>query len=683
MMNKLPAVQVKYDYIKMAGGWDQITPTLALASGFVKDASNFEVSTSGGYTRIAGYERFSGLPSPSAATYVTVFISAFLSSVTIGDTLTGGTSLATGVVIAVGANFIVVTKHSGDYSVGENVLVGATVIGVTIVPNAYITPTQNAQYLALAADNYRADIVKMDGMGGTLGCFLYNDVVYAFRRNAGNTSNEIYKSSAAGWVNVPLNNQVYFTAASTTPAEGSTVTQGGVTARVLRVVLQSGAYLGGTATGKLIIDTQDGGNFAAGAFTAGFTATCAGAQTAITIPVSGGKYEFETGNFAGSAATNRVYGCDGLNKMFEFDGSVYVPIDTGAAVDTPKHIAIHKNLLFCSIGASIMYSAAGEPYNWNAVAYAGEIGTGENVTGLKVLTGSTTSGTLLVTSKNNIYMLYGTNGGANSDFNFVTFNNGAGALDYTIQNMSDTYLMDDRGVVSLKTSLNFGNFDQSTLTFNINKFIDLKKTLTSYACLDRRKSQYRLFFSDGYGLYLTIVNGQHLGSMPVLFPNPVYMATEGKYSTGDEASFFCSTDGHVYQLDKGTSFDGASIDAYLTFTYNASSSARILKRYRKMALEVSGEAFCQIKCGYLLGYSKSEYSQQSSVNYDTNLQSLVWDAFTWDNFTWDGKTIVPNECEMIGTAENVGITIRSGTNMFKPFTVNSAIIHYSHRRGLR
>lgn len=678
--------EVRQEIIHLGGGWDQLTPTLLLKPGVVRDSLNFEANATNGYTRIAGYERFDGQPAPSAATYSMVFVDAMAYTPVVGDTITGSISGATGVVIATGivagGDYIAYTKATGDFDIAtpDVISVGASVVGNAVVPTGSVDSETYATYIGLAADAYRSDILPVPGSGAALGYVLYNDVVYAFRANAGATAVDLYKSSAAGWVNVPFYSEVFFSSASDFPAEGATITQGGVTATVKRVVLQSGAYAGGTAAGKLIITTPSGGSFAAGAFTAGMTATCAGAETAISFAV-GGKFEFAYGNFYGGAATNRVYGCDGVNRMFEFDGDVLVPIDTGFPTDAPKHIEIHKTYLFASFGASLGYSAPGLPYDWTAISGAGEIGVGQDITGLKVLPGSASAPALLVTSRTNTYILYGSS--ASVDFNFVSYNSGAGALDYSIQNMADTYLMDDRGVVSLQTSLNFGNFDQSTLTYQINNFIAQHRTMLSYTTLDRRKSQYRLFFSDGYGLYVTIANKQMKGAMAVYFPNAVYMCDESRYSDGEEASFFCSTDGYVYQLDKGTSFDGAPLNEYLTLTYNPSGSPRTRKRYRKAAVEMSGSGFCQINFGYALGYSKDEISQPDSANYASYIGSMQWDNFTWDSFTWDGVSVIPSECEMVGTAENVAITIRSGSPYYQPYTVNSIIMHYTARRALR
>lgn len=682
MSIKMPSVL--HDHIRLKGGWDQNTPSLELLPGVVRDAINFEANVTGGYTRIAGYERFDGREKPSDASITFIHFGSVIHSPAYGEVLTDTTSGASATVIASvssGAQVIVVViKRTGSFAAGDNIQVGASVVGAVAVPSVSLSASQYAQYTASAADYYRSSITAVPGSGAALGYVLYQDIVYAFRANAGGTAVDLYKSSATGWVNVPYFYEVYFTAASVAPAEGATLTKGAVTATVKRVVLQSGAYAGGTAAGKMIITAPAGGNFSAGAFTGGMTGTCAGIQTAITFAV-GGKFEFDQGNLAGGTATNRVYGCDGVNRCFEFDGTVLVPIDTGlGALDKPKHIAVHKSYLIVSVASSLMFSVAGRPYCWDATLFAGEIGIGEDITGLKPLPGSSATAALLVTSRNNTSILYGT---GYSTWNLVTYNSGSGALDYTLQNMADTYMMDDRGVAALKASLNYGNFDTSTLTFNINKFIEAHRANVTYATLDRRKSQYRIFFSDGFGLYITVVNGVMMGAMPVWYPTPVYMCDEGKYSTGAEASFFCGTDGFIYQLDKGTSFDGAAINAFFTLKYHSASSPRDLKRYRKAAVEVTGDGYCMLGFGYSLGYGKSEISQSNSSSYANNFALTKWDNFTWDAFSWDGSNVIPNECEMNGTAENVAITISSGTPYYKPFTVNSILVHHTARRAMR
>jgi hypothetical protein len=60
---------VKYRAFTLQGGFDLTTPSLTLKPGAFRTGQNFVVAATGGYSRVGGYERYSGQPSPSDATY--------------------------------------------------------------------------------------------------------------------------------------------------------------------------------------------------------------------------------------------------------------------------------------------------------------------------------------------------------------------------------------------------------------------------------------------------------------------------------------------------------------------------------------------------------------------------------------------------------------------------------------
>lgn len=703
LKNSAAMPEVKYSITRLGGGvtsngasypggFDQTTPSLSLQPGALRDIMNFECSQAGGYARIEGYERFDGRFSPSRATYVVVQVSSFTNVPTVGQTLTQATSGATGKIIAIsnvsGAYYCVVTQVTGTFNTTNNVLVGATPIGTAITNTAIISSLLNAQYLALAADVYRALIGAVPGSGAILGVvamvFSGVDNVYAFRANAGGTAVDLYKSSAAGWVNVPFYKIVSFTAGGgATPADGATLTQGGVTATIKRVMTQSGAWAG-TAAGQFVITTPSGGNFAAGAATAtgGVTVTLSGVQTDISL-LPGGKFVFDKGNFSGQLVTRRIYGADGVNKAFEFDGDTLAPITTGLTTDNPKFVCVHKSMLFLSKDSSIIHSGIGTPFKYLTVDGGGEIATGDEVTGLMTLPGAPTTATLCVSLRSNTAFLYGTD---TTTFNFVVYNKGIGALPYSCQNLADAYVLDDLGVVSLQTSLNFGNFDTNLLTQNIVPFISQERSKLTYSSVSKIKNQYRLFFNDGYGLWLTIVNQRYIGAGVVQFPNPVNCVDQNDTSNFGMVSYFGSTDsqGYIYQLDAGTSFDGAAIEAHITLAWDAIKSPRILKRFRAASIEIQSNAYALVSFGYQLGYGTTLIGQPANVPYASNFAAApIWDVFTWDNFVWDGQTLMPTDVDMTGTAENVQVILSSATNYIAAYNLNSVIYHYTPRRGMR
>ena len=349
-------------------------------------------------------------------------------------------------------------------------------------------------------------------------------------------------------------------------------------------------------------------------------------------------------------------------------------------VDTPTHVAVHKQHLFLSFGASLQFSAIGNPYVFDPVLGAGELALNGAVTNLIALPGDQSSGALGVYTRNDTSVLYGT---SSEDFRLSTSNSGTGAIAYTAQSMDQAYVLDDRGVMAMATSDQFGNFAPASLTLNIRPYLQFRRNLATASSVNREKGQYRVFFSEGAGLYMTIANGRMLGSMPVQFPNAVRCCVEGETPSGDLTSFFGSDNGFVYQLDAGTSFDGQIIPANINLVFNSIKSPRILKRYRRASVELTGDSFAQVQFAYDLGYGSTDINQAIEDQYSTDLRSSYWDELTWDNFVWDGKEVSPTEIEMLGTAENIAIRISSSSDLFKPFTVNSIILHYSMRRGLR
>lgn len=683
MMQMPRGCESRYDLISLKGGLDLITPTLSLSPGVVRDGLNFECNVTGGYTRIGGYERFDGHTSPSSSTYSILSVT-YTGAVSLGTTINGQSSGSTAVVIGTTADQIILTKVSGAFTDGENLRDGVTGIAVCNATIGYSgNQLQSATYSALAANYYRSLISPVPGSGPVRGVFFYNGVVYAFRNNVGGTGCDLYKSSTGGWVQVNYYKEVAFTGGGVaTPEDGATLTQGGVTATVKRVAKQSGAWTG-SAAGRLIISAPTGGNFSAGAatLTGGVTVTLSGAQTAITMAPDG-TFEFESANFGGTSGISRIYGADGKNRAFEFDGDVLAPITTGMPVDTPKHIAVFKNYLFLSFDASAQFSGIGEPFGWTPILGAGEFSAGERITNFMLQPGSQNGGALLVQTRNNTFILYGSSA---STFNLVSYNVGIGALDYTAQNLAGTYSMDDRGVMALNATLAYGNFDQASLSASIRPFIVSNRPYTQAACVNREKSQYRVFFSNGYGLYNTIVNDKYIGVLPVYFPDPVYCIWEGEDGSGNEITFFGSNAGYVHQLDVGTSFDGQPINSYITLNYNAIKGPRILKRFRKASVELTGSTYCRLTASYSLGYGSSNIAPQASASYASNFAIGTWDSgLNWDSgLVWDGLTLAPSEIELQGTAENIAMTFSNNSDYTGPFTINSLIIHYTPRRGIR
>lgn len=690
LQRSLAQMRVIPDYIQLTGGLDEVTPPYQRKPGRARAMQNFEVDIHGGYARTKGYERIDGRPAPSDANYGVMEVT-ITGSLAAGNTITGVTSAATAVVLAVVTsttpNYVVATKITGTFASGEVLNVGGTPRATTtstMTVNGASTPLLHATYKNLAADNYRADIEAIPGSGRVLGVVEYNDVLYGFRNNAGGTAAALYKTTSSGWTAVPLGRELAFTSGGTTAiAEGDTITgaTSGATAVITRVVLTSGTWAGGTAAGKFIFASQTG-TFQSENINVGASpnlATIAGNSAAITLQPNG-RFEFDLENFGGAANTTRVYGVDGVNRGFEFDGTVFVPIDTGMTTDAPEHVTSHKKHLFFSFDGSVQHSSPGEPYVWNPITGASEIGMGDTVTGFSVQPGTSTSAALAIFTRNRLSILYGT-GVSSWDLN--AYRDEVGAYAYTIQDVGYTMFLDDRGITDLQTSQNYGNFAHNAISDQIRDRINSLRLTAISSCISRDRSQYRVFFSSGAAVYVTLAGRKLVGITPMLFPDPARCVWSGEQSNGAEAIYFGSDDGYVYQMERGTSFDGDAIEAFANLAFNFQDSPRAEKHYHDCTAEISGSGYANFNFGYSLAYGASEVPQPNSQSVTTNFSAVYWDSFVWDAFTWDGVTLSPNTVDVDGDAENISLAITSNSDIFESFTITAMLLHYSPRGRLR
>lgn len=660
-------------YFPLVGGLDVESAQLSRKPGLVMGGTNYESATENGYERLGGMERFDGRPLPSDATFTILQATTVFTGAAVNDTVAGFTSGATAKVILLrGTNQLVVTRVTGTFTMGETLKVGAATIGVYSTTADDFGSVEDNTYSALAAADYRTDIGAVPGSGVTY-CDWLGSTCYAFRDNAGASARLIYKSSAAGWVNVPLMNELSFTAGSgTAPAEGSTITKGATTAVVRRVVLQSGTWGAGTAAGRFIVDTIAAGPFTAGAFTAGVVATCSGAQTAITL-LPGGRMDMRVYNFTGSTDTRRIYGADGVNRGFEFDGTTYVPIVTGMTTDTPRHCETHKNHLVFSFRGSVQHSGIGQPYAWSVVLGAAELATGEDVTGFHSPPGTSTTSALMIFTESRSLVLYGN---SSADWNLSTFTPYVGAQRWSVQNIGSPVVFDSQGISIVTQAQQFGNFTRTQISNRIRRYL-VNKAVTA-SVVNRAKNRMRLFFSDGDCLSITAI-GDNLAFMPFSYGKTVYFATEAIVN-GVHRNFFTSDDGYVYEADRGRSLDGATLIAWMKLAFNFSKSPGVKKRFRWVDIEVKPQSATTLK---VQGeYSLGDIDVGVTSIYSKDIRGLggQYDITNWDQCYYDSQAQSNTRVRLDGTGTSLSLTFYSESASEMPHELQSVNSFFSLRR---
>lgn len=532
-------------------------------------------------------------------------------------------------------------------------------------------PSAGADAAEIASN--RSAIQVVPGGGAIRGVWEYSGTVYALRDDAATSPTEcrMYKSSASGWVLVDLGQYLKFDSGSEEPSVGDQIygVTSTATATVRTIVTTTGTFGGGDAAGYLYVDTvagtfQDNEVIKNNTTTTADVATTDGTMTTITLS-PGGDYEFVNYNFGGSAGSVMMYGCDGVNKAFQFDGTTFTQLTTGMTTDVPQHIAAHKNHLFLSFAnGSLQHSSIGDPTTWTPVTGAAEMGIGAEITAIKTLKGDV----LAVFGDSRIRMLYGTSA---ADWNLKEFSNETGAKEFGVQEINgDLIFVNEYGLSTLMATQTYGDFITSSISELVKPWIDYRVDDMRGTYVSRSKSQLRVFFGDKSSLVATFKNGELLGF------TTQYMSHQISCVHGDYAGM---DDGYVMNLDQGTSFDGSDIESYLRLPFNHLKSPSRNKVFRKIALELDSTSAVNLTYTPDLNYGDANNLSAASSNMTATSGGGYWEIAEWGDFSWSQDLVASAAASIKVTGRNMGLMIQHKSSTDQPFTLQGVILHYSMR----
>jgi hypothetical protein len=400
----------------------------------------------------------------------------------------------------------------------------------------------------------------------------------------------------------------------------------------------------------------------------------------------GGSYEFVNYNFGGHSGTLKMYGVDGKNKAFEFDGEKYLAITTGMAVDKPTHIMAHHNHLFLAFpGGSVQHSPIADPTGeWSVVTGAAELGMGDDVVGML----PTPGGVAMIWCRNSTKIL---NGSSSADWTLDTYSDSHGAIPGSLQNTSLPTFVGDEGLGLIAPSEKYGDFVSENIDEPVQKIVRAYKDLIINSVAMRHKSQYRLFFSTGDILVLTFKNGKVNGytwlSYPVI-PSCVSSSMRSDRYLTDTAVekdhvFFGSESGFVYQLDAGPSFDGDPMACFFTlppFRGRYRGNRKLV--FRSIIVEVETESGAPVEL-----YFKPDYSLFDILAPEGQTKEIItgarggrWNINDWNQFFWDAQgSDQYYEQRLDGTGYGVSLTFGKYSGFDEAITIKSITFRYGQR----
>ena len=554
----------------------------------------------------------------------------------------------------------------------------------------------------------RAAITPVPGTGPVRGVWVFESYVYAFRDQIAGGSG-MFRATAGGWESQGFGSVLEYHTGTKEFVVGEYVIglTTGAMAHIDRVVLRKGNW-SGTAEGYLIISKQVGvfgTEIISGSDSGG---SASGLATVLPITIrEGGRYDFTNHNFYGAASRAHMYFANGADTAFEWDGAgVLVPIQTGisdgtpvdlvrlladnddnilaangdtilmsALFDSPSFITHFQNHLFLGYtSGTILNSALGEPLEFQTTLGAGEMAFGEGVTGL--LTAASTS--MVIFGQNRIDYLTGQD---SSTFVLNPITDHAGAQPYSAQMLDTPVYLDDGGVHSLSASASFGDWRMGTLTQSIERLVRQKLdsgVIATASLLVKAKDQYRLFWDDGSGITLYI-GRKNPETLPFKLPIQVFCACSGEINNGEGDRLFVGcTDGYVYEMNRGTSFDGAPIDSYIRLPFTAAGSPSQHTRWMKVAFELDTPDPITMGASFHTDYGRGDGGALTDVSVDAGSAIISSDHYA--SVDWSRPVEGRLEYHISGIGPNIATTLVHNSATARQHTLSSQTYNFSRRR---
>lgn len=400
----------------------------------------------------------------------------------------------------------------------------------------------------------------------------------------------------------------------------------------------------------------------------------------------GGKFETVIANFSEHDATDstgfNLFGVDGINPAFVYDGEAVHFIETGMASsgfeDNPCALAVlpAESLVLGYSQGTLLMSSLGQPTEFNVSAGAAEIAVADEVVHLA----TQPNDYLAIFCKSSVRLLIGK---TVLDMEMTTYSERLSVTRWSLQKMGDPVFLTDSGISRLSRVQDFGDFRDHSLTLKVKPLLDKldRKILCSWNVSSR--NEYRIMFQNGLGAIVKFLVGDEGEATGVstfdygfkfntVFSGEDYDGTEHIYAGDMEG-------GYVYRLEHGTSFDGRPIEALVTTVFNFMGSAERRKRFKKVQVEISTSESAELLSRISLDYDSPEAPAAFPHELVTNGGDGYYDLNYFEAVMWADDFNGLAEHYIQGVGRNVSVSLYSKTDKEPPHVLDSAIFHWAPR----
>ena len=373
----------------------------------------------------------------------------------------------------------------------------------------------------------------------------------------------------------------------------------------------------------------------------------------------------------------------GTSKAYLFNGTTFTEItsaDLPAAV-FPVAVGAYDNRLYLGYDGSIFFSAVGDPEDFTAISNAGEILLGDTVTNVTELPGNA----LLVTTNTFTEVIKSVGGDADWSFQKETISRTiGGAPDTAVNILGDVYWASKHGVVNMQLVDVYSDFHINVVSKKTNNTYKEKYDTLLKAVVEKNKGQYKLYYTDGTCMVFSFNEEKFVRDITFLdydIPMSFVFSDTLVSDPGEinERAFFGNTASlRLYELDKGTSFNGDVIPTFLQTAFHSFNSLSIWKRFRRTLIDVDAEIGTRFFTKFYYSYGDSLISAGILLNkINDQDRGTPWGTEDWAAFRWGGTIVRSLPIYNMGVGIVLSMAARTSSKYHSPHNIKSLLVDYS------
>lgn len=340
--------------------------------------------------------------------------------------------------------------------------------------------------------------------------------------------------------------------------------------------------------------------------------------------------------------------------------------------DRATVLAEHKSYMMLGYPqGQLQGSNVGDP-----IAYGSgdAFGIGDDITDLLGMRGDV----LGVFTANGISLLYG-DGSTGKPWEMKRHTSSNGAKTRSVQEVGgDGLFVSPAGLSTIVGTQTFGDFGGANIGMEAHR--TQRDVVRDFRCtaISRLAVQYRMYGAAGQVLVMTLYGApapENVRFTKLRYLHQPTVAASAMLQDGSEMIVFGTEDGWVMRDRIGTTFNGASIEAFFRTSYWHAKQPQQRKRWRKLILDVE-TGLSAVALSFRQDIDFNGPDQSEAYTYTANPGGGYFDLSYFDEFFWDGEGSAQMHASIDGIGRHMSLIVVSDGDT-EPYIVRGMHSQYS------